>query len=120
MEPTERTRQHLGTAISNAVVRCTAVYTGRGPTHARTTIDKDTIVCIVRDALTKSERALIAKGKGDDVLRTRRAGRDAMRADLIAEIEALTGREVVAFLSDQQIDPDVGCAVFVLESAREA
>jgi uncharacterized protein YbcI len=43
-----------------------------------------------------------------------------MRADLIAEIEALTGREVVAFLSDQQIDPDVGCAVFVLESAREA
>jgi uncharacterized protein YbcI len=68
----------------------------------------------VRDALTKSERALIAKGKGDDVLRVRRAGRDAMRADLIAEIEALTGREVVAFLSDRETNSDTGRAVFVL------
>jgi uncharacterized protein YbcI len=37
-----------------------------------------------------------------------------MRADLIAEIEALTGREVVAFLSDRETNSDTGRAVFVL------
>ena len=117
MEPIAAPSQPFTTAISNAVVRRTAEYTGRGPTGARTTVDGDTIVCVVRDALTKFERALIAKGKADDVLRTRRAGQNAMRADLVDDIEALTGRKVVTFLYDQQIDPDVGCGVFVLEPA---
>ena len=115
MEPIAAPTQPFTTAISNAVVHRTAEYTGRGPTHARTTVDGDTIVCIVRNALTKAERALIAKGKLNDVLRTRRAVQNAMRVDLVADVEALTGRAVVAFLSDQETDPDVGCAVFVLE-----
>jgi uncharacterized protein YbcI len=37
-----------------------------------------------------------------------------MRADLVDDVTVLTGRKVVTLLSDQQIDPDVGCAVFVL------
>ena len=37
-----------------------------------------------------------------------------MRADLIAGIEELTGRKVIAFLSDNSIDPDVKAKSFLL------
>jgi uncharacterized protein YbcI len=43
-----------------------------------------------------------------------------MRADLIAAIEELTGRKVRAFLSDNQIDPDIAVESFVLEPAAPA
>ena len=37
-----------------------------------------------------------------------------MREEFVAEIEALTGRPVTAFLSDNHIDPDVGIECFQL------
>ena len=39
------------------------------------------------------------------VLTTRHAYQKTMRADLVAGIEHLTGRRVIAFLSDNHIDP---------------
>jgi hypothetical protein len=56
MEPAEARSLSLTVGISNAVVHRTAEYTGRGPTRARTTIDGNTIVCIMRDALTRPEK----------------------------------------------------------------
>jgi uncharacterized protein YbcI len=38
-----------------------------------------------------------------------------MREDLVAAVEALTGRSVLAFMSDNHIEPDLACEVFVLE-----
>ena len=38
-----------------------------------------------------------------------------MRGDLIAAVEEHTGRKVIAFLSDNHIDPDIGVETFVLE-----
>jgi hypothetical protein len=37
-----------------------------------------------------------------------------MRADLVAGVEALTGRRVIAFLSSNSIDPDVNVESFLL------
>ena len=37
-----------------------------------------------------------------------------MREELVASVEELTGRRVVAFLSDQSADPDVAIESFVL------
>ena len=45
---------------------------------------------------------------------TRKAFQDAMREEFVAEVEALTGRSVTAFLSDNHIDPDVGVECFQL------
>src|SRR3954471_9398232 len=90
----------LSAAISNAVVALLHEYTGRGPTHARTTIGPDTIVVTLRDCLTKAERTLTAHGQGVEVLAMRRALQDAMRSDLIVAVEAISGRSVEAFLSD--------------------
>ena len=38
-----------------------------------------------------------------------------MQADVRREIEELTGRKVIGFMSDNHIDPDLAVEVFVLE-----
>jgi hypothetical protein len=48
------------------------------------------------------------------VLHTRKAFQGLMRADLVAGVEALTGRRVIAFLSSNSIDPDVNVESFLL------
>ena len=105
----------LSAAISNAVVRCTREYTGRGPTKARTTIGDDIVVTRLEDTLTKGERSLADSGKGDMVIDIRRCFQMTMRESLVGRIEQLTGRKVIAFMSDNHIDPDMGVEVFVLE-----
>jgi uncharacterized protein YbcI len=102
------------TAISNVIVRITSEYTGRGPTQARTHESGDVITVILQDTLTKGERALAAAGMSDIVLTTRKAFQGAMRADMTDAITEITGREVVAFMSDNHMNPDMAAEVFVL------
>ena len=40
-----------------------------------------------------------------------------MRSDLVAAVERLTERKVIAFMSDNHIDPDVGTETFLLQPA---
>ena len=101
-------------AISNATVRLLSDYTGRGPTKARTYITGDLISVVLQDTLTKGERSLVSGGEEDLVMRTRRAHQITMSTDLIASVEEITGRSVVAFLSSNHIDPDYAVESFVL------
>ena len=105
----------LSAAISNRVVQIQREYVGRGPTKARTVIHDNLVVTLLQDALTKAERSLAAHGKADTVIEMRHEFQNTMRADLTAAIEELTGRRVVAFMSDNHIDPDIGVEAFVLE-----
>ncbi len=101
--------------ISNAVVRLLSEYTGRGPTRARTHITEELISVVLRDTLTKGEISLIAAGKTELVLAARKAYQEAMGADLTAAVEHHSGRKVLAFLSDNHLDPDIAIESFVLE-----
>jgi uncharacterized protein YbcI len=79
------------------------------------------VVAIMEDTLTKAERSLVADGRSEEVLHTRRSFQHTMRADAVAAVEALTGRTVIAFMSDTHIEPDLACEVFILEpGARDA
>jgi uncharacterized protein YbcI len=49
----------------------------------------------------------------------RRAFQDAMRDELVADVERLTGRSMIAFLSDSHIDPDVAIECFQLDAAPD-
>ena len=115
--------QHRGASlhasISDAVIRITAEYTGRGPTRARTVVNGEWIYVTLNDTLTKGERTLAANGRCEFVRDTRRAFQDAMRDDLVGEVEALSGRRVTAFLSDNHIEPDVAIEAFQLEPPDE-
>jgi uncharacterized protein YbcI len=105
----------LTAAISNAVVRITAEYTGRGPTKVKTTIRDDVILVLMHDTLTKAERSLLADGQGDFVLETRHRFQTTMRDDLVAAVEILTERKVIAFMSSNHMHPDMGAEMFVMQ-----
>ena len=105
----------LAAAISNAVVRAISDTTGRGPTRARTTIGQDAIFVVVQDTLTKGERTLVAAGDPAPVLRIREAWQRTMHATLNQDIERLTGRHVIGFMSTNHVDPDLGVEIFILE-----
>jgi uncharacterized protein YbcI len=87
--------------------------------RARTTINGDWIFVTLGDTLTKGERKLAATGRVEFVREARRAYQDAMREEFIEEIEALTGRRVLAFLSDAHIDPDVAIECFHLSAESD-
>jgi uncharacterized protein YbcI len=94
-------------------------YTGRGPTKARTTINRDTVMIVFADTLTKGERKLAENGDGETVLQMRHRFQEAMRDDLVAMVESEMERKVLAFMSTNHIDPDMAAEVFVLEPAEE-
>jgi uncharacterized protein YbcI len=118
--PQTAPRGAASAAISNAIVRLLHRYTGRGPTRARTTIGTDVIVCVLGATLTKGEQTLVSDGKADVVLQSRRAFQDSMRDDAIAVVQEISGRHVVAFMSTNNIDPDLAVEVFVLEADPSA
>jgi uncharacterized protein YbcI len=105
----------ISAAISSAVVKLLVrEYTGRGPTKARTYIYEDLITTVLRDTLTMGERSLVRDGEADLVLRTRKAYQHTMGAQLVAAVEEHSGRQVLAFLSDNCLDPDIAVESFVL------
>lgn len=105
----------INSAISNFIVRLINEYTGRGPVRARTYYEGDMVCVVLQDTLTRGERNLVRDGRDDLVISTRRAYQAAMRREAIAGIEDLTGRTVRAFLSDNQLDPDIAVECFVLD-----
>ncbi|MGO9972220.1 MAG: Na-translocating system protein MpsC family protein [Solirubrobacteraceae bacterium] len=107
--------QSTAARISNLVVGLVSSYTGRGPTRSWTSIDDDLVCVVLRDTLTKGERSLVADDRSQLVLEMRKAYQHTMRHDFIAGVEAITGRKVIAFLSDNHIDPDIAIESFVLE-----
>lgn len=107
-------RGALTAEISNAMVGLLHRYTGRGPTRARTTIGDDIIVCVLGATLTKGEQTLVLDGKDEVVLHSRRAFQGTMQVAAVNAIEQLTGRVVLAFMSNNHIDPDLAVEVFIL------
>jgi uncharacterized protein YbcI len=120
MPGSDTTPRPLGSksaAISNLTVRLLSQYTGRGPTKARAYINEDLVTIVLQDTLTKAERTLVDKDRGDLVLTTRATFQEVMGEDLIAGIEGILGRKVIAFLSANHIDPDIAIESFMLAPA---
>jgi len=118
--PLEKRRVgELNAAISDAVVRTFAEYTGRGPTKAQTSIRDDVVLCVLQHNLSRGEQSLVRDGRVDAVIAIRRTFQESMREPLVGVVEQLTGRNVIAFMSDNHIDPDIAAETFVLESVLD-
>ena len=115
----QRADGQLSAAICNALVRIQREYLGRGPTRARASMRGDTIVVLMEDTLTKAERRLVGDGRQEEVVRMRYSLQQTMRDDIVAAVRELTGRAVLAFMSDTHIDPDLACEVIVLEPSPD-
>ena len=105
----------LRQAISDAIVRVSADFIGRGPTRAKTYLNQHIVFCVMQDTLTRGERSLVADGDAESVREMRRRFQDAMRRHVCAAIESLTDRKVVSFLSDNDVESEMAIEVFVLD-----
>jgi uncharacterized protein YbcI len=105
-----------GPMISTAAVQLLHEYTGRGPTKAKTLINDDVVTVLLADTLTKGERKLVDSGRSDRVLQLRHDYQLTMRDDLVGIVERQLDRKVIAFMSQNHIDPDLAVEVFVLEA----
>ena len=90
-------------------------HRGRGPTTGRAFFRHDTVVVTLNDTMTRAEHTLASRDGSELVLVARRQLRAAMRDALVASIEELTSRRVLAHLGDDHLDPDLAVEVFVLD-----
>jgi uncharacterized protein YbcI len=107
--------QTLSRDVSRTLVAKFKDATGRGPKRARTYVEDDLIVTVLYDTMTTAEQTLKEERQEDTVRDLRRMFQGALRDDAIAAVEGLTGRKVLAFLSDHAVDPDYAIEAFVLE-----
>lgn len=100
-------------AISNAIVRLLCQRAGRGPTQAKTTITPELAIVMLTDGLTTAEKTLLRDGHAALVIHGRAALHQAMRREAIAVVEEATGREVAAYLTDHDLEPNVAVVAFI-------
>lgn len=105
----------LNAAVTREIVRIHTAAIGRGPKKSYSFHSGDTMITVMLEVLTRAERNLVSFGEGDTVLAVRRLSHRAMADEMKAEVERLTNRKVVAFMSDNHIDPDMAIEVFILD-----
>src|SRR4051794_25863472 len=96
-EPTPK--GSIAAAVSNAMVHLHKEYYGKGPVKAKTYFFNDTVVCMLAGGFTAVERTLIDDGQHQQVEAMRRAFQRTMEEKFRGVIEELTGRGVIAYMS---------------------
>ncbi len=114
MDP-QHESQSPAAKIATSAVRLLHQYTGRGPTKAKTTIDETVVTILLADTLTTGERTLVDHGHADRVLQVRHDYQTTIRDELVGIVERELDRQVIAFMSQNHIDPDLAVEVFVLK-----
>ncbi|HEY5196290.1 MAG TPA: Na-translocating system protein MpsC family protein [Solirubrobacteraceae bacterium] len=125
--PPRPTGGHLLAAISTRIVAILRESYGRGPIRAKTYAIDDLVVVVMRGSgFTPLEQTMMDDDGADHL----GAGAErvvAMRHDfqrMIAvrytnAIEELTGRNVVAFLSQAHVEPDITIEIFCIDGPLE-
>lgn len=117
LQQSERSRQAV--AVGNAITRLHRDRYGRGATTTRTVFHGNRIIVFLEDIYTAVERTLIDAGDFEQVKATRQSFQMAMRGPFSEAVEEITGRKVIAFMSQVHLDPDMAAEVFVLSPNGE-
>jgi uncharacterized protein YbcI len=118
MEPMEHHGEALA-RISTGLVQLHSRYYGKGPTKAKTYLQDDTVVCILKGGFTTVERTLIDDGKANTVHHMRRTFQDTMEGRFTGIVEEALGRQVVAYMSQVHHNPDLAVEFFQLEADED-
>ena len=87
----------------------------RAPATAKTQmLGNDLLACVLGGVFTDVEKTMIELQRSTVVQETRSAFQEAMQQKFIDEVERLSGREVLAFISNQHVGPDIEVELFVL------
>jgi uncharacterized protein YbcI len=109
-------RGRLLAAISTTIVAIIRQGYGRGPTKAKTYAQDDMIIVVMRDSgYTPLERTMLADGGPEPVAAMRREFQSLIAKRYKQAIGDLTGRDVLATLSQTHVDPDITTEIFFLD-----
>ncbi len=107
---------HLLAAISTSFVRILREHYGRGPMKAKTYALDDIIVIVMRGSgFTALEQTIMDSGQPERVVAMREDFQAVMAKRYEKTIEELTGRKVLAFLSQAHVDPDITMEIFFVD-----
>jgi len=112
-EHSDNGRQASG--IGTAISRLHREHYGRGATTTRKIVNRNHVIAFLEDIYTPVERTLIEAGSAETVKETRQAFQMALRQAFSEAVEEITGRKVVAFMSQVHFEPDLAAEIFVLE-----
>jgi len=107
---------NLLAAISTSIVGILRDHYGRGPMKAKTYALDDIIVVVMRGSgFTPLEQTIMDSGEPARVVAMREDFQRVMRQRYESTIKELTGRNVVAFLSQAHVDPDITIEIFFID-----
>jgi uncharacterized protein YbcI len=107
---------HLLSAISTSIVGLLREHYGRGPMKAKTYALDDIIVVVMRGSgFTALEQTIMDSGEPDRVIAMREDFQRVMAERYKHIIQQLTGRKVVAFLSQAHVEPDITMEIFFVD-----
>jgi uncharacterized protein YbcI len=101
--------------ITNRIVALMREHYGRGPIKAKTYVLDNLIVCVLGDGFTAIEKTMMEGGEPERVLEMRRDFQRYMKDRYSEMVEELTGRKVLAFLSQVHVEPDLTTEMFLLD-----
>jgi uncharacterized protein YbcI len=111
-------RGDLPAGVTKLVMETYARHLGSRPTAARTYANDELVMCVLRDTLTPAEKSQLTDGHTSTVHQARLVVQEAMREELVAGVEGLTGRKVVELITAHDLDPGSAFETFVFD-ARE-
>jgi len=104
--------------ISTSIVAILREHYGRGPMKAKTYALDDVILVVMRGSgFTALEQTHMDCGQPGRVVAMREQFQELMAERYKEVIEALTGRRVVAFVSQAHVDPDITVEMFFVDGA---
>ncbi len=111
---------HLLAAISTSIVGILRDHYGRGPMKAKTYALDDIVVVVMRGSgFTPLEQTIMDSGEPDRVIAMREGFQRVMASRYKHAIEELTGRKVLAFLSQAHVEPDITMEIFFVDGPLE-
>jgi uncharacterized protein YbcI len=103
-------------AISTRIVAILREHYGRGPMKAKTYALDDIIVVVMRGSgFTPLEQTIMNSGEPGRVVAMREDFQRVMAERYKSTIYELTGRNVVAFVSQAHVEPDITVEMFFVD-----
>ena len=115
---TPLTGDALLTAVTDAMVALHKRYHHREPVTAKSVLmSNEMLACVMGGVYTDVEKTMIELQRQTIVQETRSAFQTAMQDRFISEVERLSGRRVLAFMSNSHVGPDLEIELFMLAPA---
>ncbi len=102
-------------AVTEAMVGFHQRYYHREPVSAKTMLlGDDLLACVLGGVYTDVEKTMIEIQRSTLVQETRNAFQTAMQDKFINTVQKLSGRRVLAFVSNHHVGPDIEIELFLL------